>query len=437
MFNWVIEEARTVSQEAILARRRLHQLAEVGFKLENTVRYLEGELKLAGLFPRRIGRCGLVCEVEGEDSALPRPLDAPSNYKDGNNCQKVTALKNKCEKKQIYRKRCVLLRADMDALPITEKANVEFKSTNGSMHACGHDMHSAMLLSCAKILSKNRNKFKGTIKLVFQPAEEILGGAKDLIEAKILENPKVDCAVMLHTLTGTNLDTGSIILPKEGVGAPSAEHFKIRIFGQSAHAGEPSKGKDALSTGIQLICALNSFVSNQLNGNDTILSLGKLSSGTSANVIPDECEILGTMRSYSESERALLLSKLRELSIDMPKVLECTSSLEITGSCPSLTNDANLINTSTRCLNLLYNDADFSQNARVISANEFANSKSFQSEDFSYFSQAIPSISVGISAGKASNGYLHPLHSPYTTFDEDSIFYGACVYAVLGIELLK
>ena len=436
MLDLVIEEAGAINDALIRARRTIHKLAEVGFELEDTAKYLESELKLAGLIPRRIGKCGIVCEIEGE-AVLPCPEGAPSNYKDGKYNQKVTPSQNKSNKAQKYRKGCVLLRADMDALPILEKTNFEFKSTNGSMHACGHDMHSTMLLGAAKVLSKCKDKFSGVVKLVFQPAEEILCGASDIIKAGILENSDVDCAIMLHAITGTNLDTGCLILPREGVGAPSADHFKISILGQSAHAGEPNKGTDALNAGIKLICALNSFVSSELNKNDTILSFGKINAGVSANVTPDKCEILGTMRSYSKNERALLLLKLNELSSDIPKALGCASSLEITGSCPTLINDAKAIKSATKCLNLLYRNTNLSKNARVLSAEDLGTKRSFQSEDFACFSHLVPSISVGISAGKINDGYNHPLHSPYTAFDESALLYGTCAYTALAIELLK
>ena len=436
MLSLVIEEAGAINDELIAARRTIHKLAEVGFELTDTVKYLEGELKLAGLLPRRIGRCGILCEIEGE-AALPCPRGAPSNYKDGKYNQKVTPKQNNSIETEFYRKKCIMLRADMDALPILEKTNLEFKSTNGAMHACGHDMHSAMLLGAGKILVRHKDKFSGTIKLVFQPAEEILGGARDLIESKILENPRVDGAIMLHAITGTNLDTGCLILPESGIGAPSSDHFKISIFGQSAHAGEPDKGNDALRAGAELICVVNSFVADKIDKNNTILSFGKFSSGASANITPDRCEILGTMRSYSERERALLLSKLRELSSSVPRAHGCTSAFEITGFCPTLTNDANLISIATRCLNLLYSDTNFSSGAGVLSAKDLGAKVSFQAEDFACFSHLVPSISIGISAGKISSGYAHPLHSPYATFDEKALCYGACTYASLALSLLR
>ncbi len=436
-FDWLMEEGRRLEKEAIFTRRQLHQLAEVGFELDKTRRLIEGELLQAGLRPYPVGRGGIACIIEGESDSFSATYGAPSNYKDEKSATEVT-LKEKISKKgKNNTSKCVLLRADMDALPISEKTSLDFSSKSGAMHACGHDLHSAMLLTCAKILARNKDKLNGKIKIVFQPAEETLQGAKSLIDAGILSNPSVDYGVMLHTVLGTNLDSGSLILPCSGIGAPSSDHFKITIQGKSSHAGEPSKGADALVAGNALISALDSVLSHELAGKDVILNIGRMVAGEATNVTPEMCEIYGTTRAFSSESRDYLKARLAELCQLAPRAFKCEGSLEFTGSCPSLVNDAKIIKSADMCLNSLYNSLDTSNSVRVVSAGDFPTSKSYSAEDFSHIAQSVPSIAIGITAGKKSDGYTHPLHTPYTTFDESAIRFGAMAYCALGIYLLS
>ena len=205
MIDLVLKEAFLHASEMVRHRRFLHENAEIGFDLFKTCDYVEGELLALGLCPVRIGKNGIVAVIEGTYNF------SPINNKDGKESKNVTE-NEKCSKKK-----CVLLSAEMDALPIEEKTGLSFACKSGAMHACGHDMHTAMLLGAAKILCELKNSFSGRIKLLFQPAEEILSGGQDMIKNGVLENPHVDTAPALHVLPGADIDSGSAVQPISGV----------------------------------------------------------------------------------------------------------------------------------------------------------------------------------------------------------------------------
>lgn len=429
MENWVLKSALSDSEILKSHRRKLHSLAEVGFSLEKTASYIENALLSLGCTPVRIGRCGIYCVIEGT-----RPFNfSPSNNIDEKIYKKVT------QKEKISRKldkQCVLLRADMDALPISERTELGFKSENGAMHACGHDMHSAMLLGAAKILNESRDKFAGKIKLLFQPAEEILSGALEMINHGILKNPDVKCAVALHVLVGGEFNTGSLILPKSGIGAPGADFFKITIRGESAHGAIKNAGANSAICGAEIVSKLGSLLAEENDTADAI-SVGKIISGHAPNVTPELCEIEGTIRSLSEEKREKLKQGLRELSLRVSASHKCSSSLEIISSCPSLLNNSSIIKSATTCLNSMHNSCQNQLNSSLLFASDFTPSYSTASEDFAYISRRVPSVLIGISAGKWSEGFVHGLHHPEVTFDERALAYGAATYATLGIHLLS
>ena len=211
----MLEKAMKIKEELVEHRHWLHAHAETGFDLHQTADYVCRKLEDMGYLPRRIGRCGIV--VDHNQSEGPT----------------------------------ILLRADMDALPIREETNLDFKSRTENMHACGHDLHTAMLLGAAKLLVNE--DLSGNVRFLFQPAEELLEGAKDMIDAGVLEG--VDAAVMIHVALAP-LPTGMAIISSPGVSAPAADYFTIRIQGKSCHGSAPQDGIDPIPTAAQILLTI-------------------------------------------------------------------------------------------------------------------------------------------------------------------------------------
>ena len=216
----LMREAQEYSDKITEYRRTLHKNAETGFDLKNTVAFVKEELEKMGLEPRDCGKSGVVALIEGKKTG-----------------------------------KVFLLRADMDALPVKEEADVDFKSENGKMHACGHDTHTSMLLGAAA----RQNELEGTVKLMFQPAEELLEGAKDMVESGVLENPHVDAALMIHIMAGMPFDTGTVIVSAPGVSAPAADYFQIEIQGKGCHGSMPNTGADPITAAAHILVGLQSI----------------------------------------------------------------------------------------------------------------------------------------------------------------------------------
>ncbi|MBO5339041.1 MAG: amidohydrolase [Clostridia bacterium] len=405
-YKWIINDAEKLEDEIVRIRQELHKIAEVGFSLENTCRFVRNELEAVGCKVELCGRQGLVCTIEGQG-------------------------------KGDFSDKCVLLRADMDALPIKEETELEFKSENGNMHACGHDMHTAMLIGCAKILFSNRDKFSHKIKLIFQSAEETLEGAKDMIDNGVLESPTVNCGAMLHIISGTNLDTGALVFANSGVSAPSAEFFKVSILGKSAHGAMPQSAVNPIVPVSHIALAFDSLIAQEAKSSgNSLLTIGELHSGKAPNVISDRATITGTLRSFEEESKGYLKLRMKEIVELYSQAHRTKGTLEFTSSCPALTNDQSLISVGIKNIKDAYSIINHSKPLSVLRADELE-SKSFASEDFAYFSKKIPTVMVGISGGKMENGFTYPLHHPKTSFDEKALFYGTIVYCVLGISLAK
>ncbi|MBP3485721.1 MAG: amidohydrolase, partial [Oscillospiraceae bacterium] len=198
--NTLLQEAEALRQTILADRRELHRHAETGFDLKKTLPYVKQQLTDMGLAPVECGKAGLTALVGGK-----RPG------------------------------KVFLLRADMDALPIREEADVPFACQDGTMHACGHDLHTAMLLGAARLLKAHEDEIEGTVKLMFQPAEEIFEGSHDMIEAGLLEDPKVDAALMIHVMAGMPFPAGTVVVSAPGVSAPAADYFEIRVQGKGCH----------------------------------------------------------------------------------------------------------------------------------------------------------------------------------------------------------
>ena len=213
----ILKEARVLQSQLVRHRQWLHSHPETGFDLENTTNYVRRTLEAMGYTVKACGCSGLTATVG----------------KGGKN---------------------FLLRADMDALPIREETRLDFASQNGNMHACGHDLHTAMLLGAAQILKNHESELKGTVKLMFQPAEETLEGAKDMMTSGVLMG--VDAGMMLHAATAVPIPVGTILISPPGISAPSADYFTISVHGKSSHGSAPQEGIDALTAAAHILIGL-------------------------------------------------------------------------------------------------------------------------------------------------------------------------------------
>lgn len=381
----IMKYAEEIEPEIIAHRRFLHQNPETGFNLSKTVSYIMSVLTDYGYKPEKCGKNGVVAVIGSGE-------------------------------------KCTLLRADMDALPIGEQTELHYKSYNGNMHACGHDMHTAMLLGAAKILKKYESGLHNSVKLMFQPAEELLSGAEDMIKAGVLEKPAVGLAAMIHVVCGAGVDTGTAILASGGIIAPSADYFEIKVCGKSSHGAMSEKGVDPIIPAAHIITALSSVISNEIGISEKArLTLGKINGGTADNIIADAVTISGTLRAFDDNIRLFIRKRITEICENICSAFRAKTKVSFSKGCPALINDKAALENTTNVLKILMGEN------RVIEAGE--SFKSSGSEDFSYISQKAPSVMIALSAG--DSGY--PLHNPKVMFDEAALRFGSAVYTAIGM----
>lgn len=303
----ILQEAKALQEEIKSHRLWLHTHAETGFDLTETKPYVKSALTEMGYAVHECGKAGLVTTV-------------------GKPGGKV-----------------LLLRADMDALPIAEEADVDFACKNGRMHACGHDMHTAMLLGAAKILKAHESELGGTVKLMFQPAEEIFEGSKDMIASGVLENPRPDAALMIHVAAGMPLPAGTVVVSAPGVSAPAADYFTIRVHGKGCHGSAPQNGIDPLTAAAHILIALQEIHARELSASDeAVLTIGTFHAGEAGNVIPDTATMGGTIRTYDEKTRAYLKERMTAIAQSIAEAFRASAEVSFGSGCPTLVNDKDL-----------------------------------------------------------------------------------------------
>ncbi len=437
----MVEEARRIEGEMIAHRRLLHKNAECGFALEKTYDYVFSELTRIGYAPKRCGKMGIVATVEGEEmGALAFNPSGFSTNLDDFTREKVTHKCKNIEKAENNEKKCVLLRADMDALRMEEETDLPYKSKNGCMHSCGHDMHTAMLLGTAKILWNNKDKFSGTVKLMFQPAEEILEGALDMIENGALDNPSVTLGAMLHVLTDIDQEVGTLFVSQGGYASPGADFFEVTIKGQGAHGAMPEKAVDTILIGAHTILALEELITRESIGSKgTALTIGKIEAGKSANVIAERLTFSGSVRTYDSDLQKRLKRRIEEVVSYQAKCFGGGASVGFLGNAPTLKINENLSKKAYTCLKNAWETFQSNYNSTSSPAVVYPSNNgikiSMASEDFAHISHKIPSVMIGICAGKAKDGFRYPLHHQMTDFDERALLFGAIAYTILGTQL--
>lgn len=397
----LLDEARALAPEITRLRRALHRCAGTGFDIEDTIKIVSDELSALGLAPRRCGRAGLVALVGGK---RPGPV--------------------------------FLLRADMDALPIAEESGVDFAAQSGKMHACGHDMHTAMLLGAARLLKTHEDELCGTVKLMFQPAEETFEGASDMIADGLLEDPKPGAALMIHVMAGMPFAPGTAIVSAPGVSAPAADYFDITVRGRGCHGSMPNNGVDPLTAAAHILLALEQINARELAmGERAVLTVGTLHGGTASNAIADSAVLGGTLRTFNEQTRSFVKERLTDIATGMAAALRAEASVTFGTGCPTLVNDADLAACAGRYVKELLGPERAFTVAELNAAGGGA-SGSAGSEDFAYVSQAVPSVMLALAAGQPEQGYRWPQHHPKVKFDETALPSGAAVYAFCALRWL-
>lgn len=386
----LLQEAQELTHIFRDDRRQLHRMAETGFDLQRTRDYVMRRLEEMNLQPEKCGRCGVICSIGSGEKTI-------------------------------------LLRADMDALPIHEESGLDFACENGCMHACGHDMHTTMLLGAAQMLKKHEDALEYRVKFAFQPAEEILMGAQDMIAAGLINN--VDAAVMLHVLVGKALPMGTVIVAPPGESAPAAAFFTIEVRGSGGHGAMSLDSVDPLNAAAHILSALQAVPARELGLNDrAALTVGAMQAGSAANVIPQRAVLKGSFRAYGNEIMEFIHRRIEEIARDTAAAFRAQANVKFEGSCPSLWNDENMCSFARQALG---------HHTLPALDGRKLEGRASGSEDFANISRCVPSVMLALAAGRPDDGYVHPLHHPAATFDESALPYGAAAYAAMAMDFCK
>jgi carboxypeptidase Ss1 len=383
-------EAASIENEIVRTRRTLHEKPELSYHEEETAKLVAEKLESFGIKVKRgVGGTGVLGILEGGKKG-----------------------------------KVVALRADMDALPVEEMADVEFKSkTKGVMHACGHDTHMAMLLGAAKLLANNREELHGTVKFLFQPAEEHggRGGALPMIEDGVMRDPKVDFVFGLHI--DSNRRSGEFGV-REGAIMAAPDTFKVRIIGRGGHGSAPHETIDPVYVAAHVILALQGVSSRMIDPmRPFVISVGAVHSGTKENIIPDEALLDGTIRTLDEATRKRAKAKVAEVAKGVCRTFGARAEVEFEKDAyPVTVNDAKATEGAVRVLKKI-------PGTKVKKVEAVLGG-----EDFSRFLQKAPGSFYFLGTDNPAKGCVYPNHSSKFKVDEDVLKFGAASLAMLAYE---
>tara|TARA_B100000795_G_scaffold263296_1_gene242247 strand:+ start:19604 stop:20884 length:1281 start_codon:yes stop_codon:yes gene_type:complete len=333
----------------------------------------------------------------------------------------------------------VALRADIDGLPVTERNNLEYKSKvratflgteTGVMHACGHDTHIAILMGVAEVLSKHKDKINGTIKFIFQPAEEgpppgEQGGAKLMVKEGVLENPKVDAIYGLHINSGTPV--GTITLKPEGIMA-AVERFVVNVQGKGSHGSAPWSGVDPILISAKIIDGFQTIISREsyLIEAPAVITVGKITSGTRFNVIPESAEMIGTVRTLNPQMRTMIIRRMTEMASDIAKAYGGTATIDWQNNTIVTYNDPALTTKAISTLKKVAGD-DKVLGMKAVTGGE----------DFSYFQEKIPGVYFFLGGMTPGNKKPYPHHTPDFQIDDAGMLLGVKSLTQLALDFLN
>jgi amidohydrolase len=378
-------EIRSLQPQLVEWRRRLHQQPELGFQEKLTSEFVSQKLQEWGIEHQTgIAETGIVAIIKGG---------------------------------KIDSGKVLAIRADMDALPIQELNEVPYKSQHdGVMHACGHDGHTAIALGTAYYLQSNRQNFAGTIKIIFQPAEEGPGGAKPMIEAGVLKNPDVDAIIGLHLWNNLPLGTVGV---RAGALMAAVECFKCTILGKGGHGAMPHQTVDSIVVAAQIVNALQTIVSRNVDPIDSaVVTVGELHAGTKVNVIPDTARMSGTIRYFKPDLKGFFKKRIEQIIAGICQSFGANYDLEYWELYPPTINDAEM--------------AEFvrSQAEQVIETplGIVPECQTMGGEDMSYFLQAVPGCYFFLGSANPAKDLAYPHHHPRFDFDETALPMGVEIF---------
>ena len=386
-------EANAINKELIDIRRDLHMNPELGFEEVRTSSIIKKFLKENNIKYTEVAKTGVCGIINGT--------------KEG-------------------KKRVVALRADIDALPIQDKKECEYKSKiDGKMHACGHDAHTTILMGVAKILNDNRNEFSGTVKLLFEPAEEKTGGAMPMIEQGVLNDPEVECIFGLHVDEAAECGTIKI---KKGVVNAASNPYSIKIRGQGGHGASPHMCVDPVVIASHIVLGLQSIVSREISPvNPAVVTVGMIHAGSGENIIPGEAELAGMIRTMTKEDREFAIQRLKDITNGIADMSRAKAEIEVRESYPCLYNDDDAVE-------VVMNVAE-----KIIGKENVLEQKAPKMgvESFAYFANEKRAAFYFLGSGNKNKNTDEPAHSDLFDIDEDCIEIGVAIQASAAVEYLN
>ncbi len=376
------KRALELNDETVKNRRYFHTNAETGLHMPMACAYVMDKLTEYGFTPSRCGE-GVTATVGNGGKVL-------------------------------------LLRADMDALPMPEESGLSFACPTGKeAHACGHDFHAAMLLTAAKMLKENEANLKGTVKFMFQPAEETFEGSKNMIEHGILENPKVDAALAYHVSPG-QIPVGIYMYNSTGTMMYSVDGFHIEIKGKGSHGAYPQNSIDPINIAAHVYLALQSIIAREVDPSKAcLMTVGKFQAGTAANIIPDTAVLEGTIRTNDKASRELLVRRMKETAIRIAKTFGGTAEITMISEVPPLICNPELTEQI----------ASFMKELNIPGMTPYPGVSASASEDFANIAERVPSTFMYLSAGYMDERGEYSAHNPKVQFNEAVCPIGAACMA--------
>ncbi len=384
------KEALSINEQLISWRRDFHQHPELGFEEYRTSTKIKEFLTKEGIEWREVSKTGICALIEGG--------------KEGNT---------------------VALRADMDALPLQDRKACSYASKEeGKMHACGHDAHTTILLGAAKILNKYRSELKGNVKLIFEPAEETIGGARFMIKERVLENPKVDTIIGLHV--SESIEVGKIGI-KQGVVNAASNPFTIKIKGKGGHGAHPEDTVDPILISSNIIVALQSIVSREIAPvYPAVVTVGSINGGTAQNIIPEEVEIKGIIRTMKSEHREYVKERLCQIVNGICTAMRGTAQIEIEESYPCLYNNDVMV----ELLKKTSSDIVGMENVEILEH------PSMGVESFAYFAMERPAVFYFLGSANTEKGINNPAHGSLFDIDEGCLPIGVAIQCKTAFEYL-